>query len=558
MKKLLLTSGLLLLAAQSFSQIIVYGVSPAPIQGNYDFLNPTAWSQDLSVPANAVEDTLELPTDTTACTVLPAGSLNGKIALLWRGGCEFGAKALAAQNAGARAVILVNNVAGAGPAAMGAGAVGASVTIPVVSISMEDGQELYDMMQTQDVVMYLGLKEGYFANDLGFTVADVLRADKNGIPALIAQNASEFTTTVGAWVRNYGSNDQTGITLNATVNNGAVVYDETSTAFDLLSGDSAFISLPDFSLPSYPNGTYTLAYTINYGVTDQYTPDNTVPTDFRINDTIFSYSRLDADMKPIATIGTRPATNSSSYSSCIAFMDDNASRLGVAGMYFSAAINAPDSLDGQEVIATAFKWNDVFTDLNDPNFGFTDLEEVTSNSFYFVDNPTNISQYVPFLSTFVMEDGQRYLFCVQTFNTGVFFGYDERSRYVLNMNEDLQPIYPIENDAQFLAGGFVSNAVPSLAVKMFDAADNSVGENLIEASSYPNPAKDVVTVKVNVSGNAELTITDLSGRTVSTSNVTIANGQFTADVEGFNAGTYVFSLNYADGTRSQFKVVVTK
>jgi hypothetical protein len=557
MKKLLLTSGLLLLAAKSFSQIIVYGVSPAAIQGNYVFTNPTNWSLDLSVPANAVEDTLEVSSDSTACTALPAGSLDGKIALIWRGGCEFGAKALAAQNAGARAVIIVNNVAGA-PAGMGIGAVGGSVTIPVVGISMADGQTLYDMMQTQDVVMYLGMKNGYFDDDLGFTIADVLRAESNGMLSQINQNAAEFTTVMGAWVRNYGQNNQTGITLNATVNNGANVYNETSTSFSLLSGDSAFISLPDFSLPAYPAGTYTLTYNINYGVTDEYTADNSVPTDFKINDSIFSYSRLDASMKPITTIGTRPATNSNSYSSCIAFVDDNASLLGVEGMYFSASINAPDSLDGQEVIASAFKWNDVFTDLNDPNFGFTDLEEVTSNSFYFVDNPTNISQYVPFLDPFVMEDGQRYLFCVQTFNTGVFFGYDEQSRYVLNMDQYLQPIYPIENDAQFLAGGFVSNAVPALAVKMFDASDAAVNENVIETSSYPNPAKDIVTVKVNVSGKADLTITDLAGRTVSTGEVTIANGQFTANVAGFNAGTYVFSLNYADGTSSQFKVVVTK
>jgi hypothetical protein len=558
MKKLLLTSGLLLLAAQAFSQIIVYGVSPAAIQGNYDFLNPTAWSQDLSDPANAVEDTLMVPGDSTACTTLTAGSLTGKIALIWRGGCEFGAKALAAQNAGARAVIIVNNVAAAGPAAMGAGAVGASVTIPVVSISLEDGQTLYDMMQTQDVVMYLGEKLGYFADDIGFTIADVLRAESNGMLSQINQNASEFTTVIGAWVRNFGQNDQTGITLNATVNNGAEVYNETSTSFNLLAGDSAFISLPDFSLPSYPNGTYTLTYSLNYGVTDDYAPDNTVATDFKINDTIFSYARLDANMKPITTIGTRPATNSNSYSSCIAFVDANASRLGVEGMYFSASINAPDSLDGQEVIATAFKWNDVFTDLNDPNFGFTDLEEVTSNSFYFIDNPTNIAQYVAFPAPFLMEDGQRYLFCVQTFDTDVFFGYDERSRYVLNMDQYLQPIYPIENDAQFLAGGFVSNAVPALAVKMYDASENSVNENLIETSSYPNPAKDLVTVKVNASGKAGLTITDLAGRTVAANEVTIANGQFTTSVEGFNAGTYVFSLNYADGTSSQFKVVVTK
>src|SRR3989344_3551987 len=42
------------------------------------------------------------------------------------------------------------------------------------------------------------------------------------------------------------------------------------------------------------------------------------------------------------------------------------------------------------------------------------------------------------------------------------------------------------------------------------------------------------------------------------SDVTIVNGQFKANVDGFKAGTYIFSLDYSNGTKSQFKVVVSK
>ena len=48
----------------------------------------------------------------TACTALPAGSLTGTIAVVSRGTCVFSAKVKAAQDAGAVAVIIVNNVAG--------------------------------------------------------------------------------------------------------------------------------------------------------------------------------------------------------------------------------------------------------------------------------------------------------------------------------------------------------------------------------------------------------------------------------------------------------------
>ncbi|MCC6702092.1 MAG: hypothetical protein IT221_11240, partial [Fluviicola sp.] len=40
--------------------------------------------------------------------------------------------------------------------------------------------------------------------------------------------------------------------------------------------------------------------------------------------------------------------------------------------------------------------------------------------------------------------------------------------------------------------------------------------------------------------------------------VKINNGQFTTNVAGMNAGTYVFSLEFANGTSSRFNVVVTK
>lgn len=558
MKKILLVCSTLVLSYGAFSQVIFSVEAPAGIAGGYDITNPTDWSADMSNPANAVLDTVMLADDSLACTPL-VNDLTGKIAMVYRGTCNFSSKALAAQNAGAIAVIVVNNIPGA-PVGMGAGVDGASVTIPVVMISQADGALIHAQLEDgNDVVVFIGEKNGYYDNDLGFKLNNVLRADANGMPSQLAQNAAEFTTTLGGWVFNYGTQDQTGITLNATVNNGAEVYNQTSSSFSLLAGDSAFITMPDFSLSSYPNGTYTIAYNILYGTTDQYSNDNTITTEFKINDTIFSLCRLDANGKPVTTIGTMPSPNSGSYSSCLAFSNNNASRIGVAGMYFSGAVNSPDSLDGREVLVQAFKWNDVFTDLNDANFGFTDVVEVTSAIFNFGnDNPTNIAQYQAFPDPFVLEDGQRYLFCVQTFDMSIFFGYDEQSKYEQNVDQDLQAFHPIESNGTFSALGFTGGNVPSLAVRIFDANELTINENVIETSVFPNPAKDVITVKVNAAGDAVLNVTDLAGRTVSTQNVKIVNSQFVANVSEFKSGTYVFNLSYSNGASSQFKVVVTK
>jgi len=67
--------------------------------------------------------------------------LEGKIALIYRGDCQFGLKALNAQNAGAIGVVLVNNT-DAPPIEVDGGTDGSSVTIPVVMVSLQNGAQI--------------------------------------------------------------------------------------------------------------------------------------------------------------------------------------------------------------------------------------------------------------------------------------------------------------------------------------------------------------------------------------------------------------------------------
>lgn len=71
--------------------------------------------------------------------------LTGKIAVIDRGSCEFSQKVFNAQNAGAVAALIVNNVPDP-PIPMGSGAAGPQVTIPSAHISMADGQVIKDEM----------------------------------------------------------------------------------------------------------------------------------------------------------------------------------------------------------------------------------------------------------------------------------------------------------------------------------------------------------------------------------------------------------------------------
>jgi hypothetical protein len=121
-------------------------VNNGPLAGDY---NPVAASFGGAIPTTPLtqdgvvvidDDTTGDPND--ACDpIINGGDLSGKIAVLRRGSCEFGLKALAAENAGAIAVVVVNNQPG-DPIVMGGGEFGEEVTIPVVMISDVEGDPI--------------------------------------------------------------------------------------------------------------------------------------------------------------------------------------------------------------------------------------------------------------------------------------------------------------------------------------------------------------------------------------------------------------------------------
>lgn len=99
-------------------------------------------------------------TTTDACEPIQNGAqLAGKMALIDRGTCNFVFKAAMAQNAGAIAVIIGNNVAGTPPGMTG---VDPNVTIPVVSISQADATAIKGQLGT-GVTVTIGLDPSHLA-----------------------------------------------------------------------------------------------------------------------------------------------------------------------------------------------------------------------------------------------------------------------------------------------------------------------------------------------------------------------------------------------------------
>lgn len=118
-------------------------------------MSPSGITADLVLFNDGVPDVSD------ACSsAVNASSLNGKIVLIRRGSCTFTDKVIAAQNAGALAVIVVNNTTG--KIIMAGDNVG--ITIPAISVSQEIGENLIAALQNGVVNVTLANQPTDFIN----------------------------------------------------------------------------------------------------------------------------------------------------------------------------------------------------------------------------------------------------------------------------------------------------------------------------------------------------------------------------------------------------------
>jgi hypothetical protein len=472
---------------------------------------------------------------------------------------------LNAQNAGAVGVIVVNRNPGE-VIAMGAGATGANVTIPVVMVDINDGLALIAQMTNGPVVMFLGNKTGLFPNDGGISGAATLLPRQAMIPSQLAQNGTEFNFDLGSRVYNYGNQAQTGMSLNAKITNpsGASVYDNTASGISLAAGDSLDVfpggasSLPNFSLASYPAGTYTLTYTLLLSGADDYNADNSLVTTFTVTDSLFSYAQADAATgTPTGGNYYRPGTNNQTYSACQVIDNANASRLKANGIYFSATTATASGvlLTGEEMALYLYKWEDVFTDLNDANLAFNTLTEVANGFYYFPGDLQGETVYGAFTTPVALEDNQRYLACVQTVNLNLYMGHENGTNLTWNEAYYLQPMAPNESDGTWYAAGFGSDLPSSLAIAVSDNDVNVAELNTVAGKAFPNPANDVVTVAIEGEGTAQLIVTDVAGKVAMSASLNLAAGQDNVNIASLTAGLYIFNVTLENGKTAQFNVV---
>jgi PKD repeat protein len=199
--------------------------SPSSIQGGYSTSQATFGP---GVPATPLTADLVLVDDGTnpdpedACDpIVNAAALNGKIAVIDRGNCTFVAKVEAAQNAGAVAVIIVNN-SGGGLISMG----GASntITIPSVMISLADGIQIKNRLLAGDTVnATLQNSTGSFDRDGDFDNGIIAHEYGHGISIRMTGGPSTSGCLSNAEQMGEGWSDWFGLMLSldtAVVNRG--------------------------------------------------------------------------------------------------------------------------------------------------------------------------------------------------------------------------------------------------------------------------------------------------------------------------------------------------
>ncbi|MGE0562191.1 MAG: PA domain-containing protein [Flavobacteriales bacterium] len=623
MKKITLFMGLVLATTVSFSQVVVKLTSVpcnTGLEGTYPFEyageldgSSTDWglpnifdgNNAVSGPLEMVQDTAtgmvvgigtpplnNVPRSALGCTVDSSMSvwtqdLTGKIAVVYRGDCQFGQKAWSAQIRGAIGVIIINHTGDA--VGMAGGTYGTAVTIPVVQIGRVAGDDLYLALNSctpGSVTAFIGSKVGIFNDDMGSSIADIVMPEASAIPADLAIPTA---LDLGFFAFNYGVNAQNGVTATITIKqDGNTIHTNTSAPLNFAAPagtviDTQYFDLGQFTLPNTANGvtvdvaTYEFTYTLNIAGTDEDPADNMFVFNHRVtnNEDIYAKSTTNAAGIPVHSTAyslNETTTQYDDWEPCILYRGPYTGT--VTGMYFTGLPVGYD-IDFEVVEIRAYEWNEVgYTDLSQATAPtFSPLNQVASGT-YFWDHTSNgnlegVMVYQAFdapldLATTASVNG--IMFCIYNASDSVRIGFDTKVDYFATVNNYLQPISPVKTLAnggadEWFAAGFGYDATAAIAA-VFDISTSVKDEVVSNVSStpYPNPAANLLRVPVRkgVKGDVTIEVYDLVGKLVISEKQTIGDEALRVNVASIANGAYVFNLTFADGSTDTFKVSVNR
>jgi len=550
-----------------YAQEVIFEVkAPAELAGVFDmrYAKSNSWTNtpDMTDPGNAVTNQLVLahtntPEDTLCCsTISNPNEIAGKIAVIYRGTCEFGVKAKNAEQAGAIAVLIISDDRAI--VEMGPGAVGAEVNIPVVLVEKSTGFLLHDAIVAGSVTAYIGVKPSYPV-DLGSNRGKAIWPQITSLPLALFDT---FSYTPGIWVHNNGTANQSGVTINAKINNGSGdIYNQSQT-ISLNSGDSVYLSFEVFT-PPYGTGAYKSTYTITPSTTDEFALDNIISQDFYITSGLFSYSPIDFNQNKIKPSAYYRFNAPSPAKYCIALQNAHLSRLKAQGMSFAMTADQGFSLKDQYIHFSFYEWNDNFANL-DGNVLYENLNSITDADFVFESDLRDTPIFVPFSQEVTLVDNQRYLGCLEFSIDKAFLG----SNTMVDMWESTvrynQPTTPGQDgDGTWGTNGsaFGLDNVLSIGLHTTEVAGGINNTSSTEGRVFPMPAKTLVNIPMAANGakTADIQVLDITGKEVMKLNGKFENGSNLLQVNTGNLsnGSYVFNVRFDNGNMVNYRVVIS-
>lgn len=560
--------------------------SPAIIDGPKDFSMTTGdWGQtpDPSTgvwTADAVLGDDGVAPNSDGCTALMnTAEMDGKIALIDRGACNFSIKAYNAQLAGAIACIIINN-AGDGLVNMAAGTNAADVTIPVVFIGQSDGEAIKAELANGPVNITIGSLS--YSNDIGAGRTDIIR-NPNGVTPVAQAEAGATSFLPGARITNYGENNAYNIGLSATVSHtpfgggSATAVHSDALTFDSLEVDSVIVVAMDNEyVPNAGAGVYTVNYAITSDSTDNFDFDNDPSFDYYLSNNVYTKAGWDlANNRPGQTIAT-----TISGGGAIEILAGYEIPLGT-GMKLDSVMFyvSTDAATGQNlgteignILAFVYDWIDFNSDGNVTN---DEIFTVAIGLVESVPDPNATAAWIkiPLQDADSSEPGYVIPDDNKTYFVGIRYtganllslGYDG------NYNQDVyfNFIAPTIADIPYFLVNTWNNFVPDFEAWSFftdfyaststaliiNPIENSVGEINPEIGNFevfPNPTSNQLNVETKLAkiyDSVDYTIVDNNGKIVSTltRNINGTVDNTILNVSELPAGQYFLHVKTTEG-----------
>jgi hypothetical protein len=538
-----------------------------------------------------------------------ASALNGKIALVFRGGgITFHQKALYAQQAGAVACVIVNNIPG-GPIGMSSTGT-PNPSIPVIMISQADGNAINTQLAAgQTVTMNISLWKTNVNNDLALVNNGLSLFHATMIPQnQLTRNTSApaYNYIPAAYVANFGNNTQTGVkllsTLSFTPTNGQsnLIRKDSSVALaNFPTLDSIICPLAgEFNLPNTAStGVYQVDFTVKQNETDNLLNNNSGSTTLTVTDSIFSKGKYDL-VKGEPIVGSGYAFGSASDMSWgpLYYIANGGYAARRVQFTVSAGSTSPtlDALGTCEIYL--MKWTDGSNSQPKDSVietGELNMIGVATRSFTAAD-----SNFKIYSANFINVDGSSrpfarldsnswYWVCV-SLPTGFYLGVDGSSNYyvreyartrvtpstpfyeffapITNMNQNnfgndpsvvvsMNPFDAIDVDSARFAQQ-KKGLVPAIPLHISKSIPVTTSTETLKPiysklSTYPNPATNFIKVDFDLLESAEkvnVRLVDGFGRPVIKDVLTnTKSGTYTFNTEKLPSGNYYVIINNGTG-----------